>query len=195
MRPHKQTKVTMKLMSTFNPLKTHFYLQYWWEMSLGTGHLKSSVAYGSSKASLVSRWPWLCQRNTMSRAHPHLHQKVSWSLASCAALCIQETVTATQENGRHHWNWTSAEPLKCTSLSVRLRSRDGQKTSDWSTTVIYRGWHFICLWNDCMIAKKRISKMLRRYAVGKLGLRSFNNNKRNVFKKCVWEITFFPEMA
>ncbi|CAL8250963.1 unnamed protein product [Boreogadus saida] len=50
-----------------------------------------------------------------------------------------ETVTATQENGRHHWNWTSAEPLKCTSLSVRLRSRDGQKTSDWSTTVIYRG--------------------------------------------------------
>ncbi|CAL8345371.1 unnamed protein product [Lota lota] len=50
-----------------------------------------------------------------------------------------ETVTATQENGRHHLNWTSAEPLECTSLSVRLRSRDGQETSDWSDTQILQG--------------------------------------------------------
>ncbi|KAG7281493.1 hypothetical protein CRUP_012436 [Coryphaenoides rupestris] len=41
-------------------------------------------------------------------------------------------VTAPQENGQHLWKWTSTEPLECTSLSVRLRARDGQKTSDWS---------------------------------------------------------------
>ncbi|XP_008292288.1 LIF receptor subunit alpha a [Stegastes partitus] len=52
-----------------------------------------------------------------------------------------ETVSATvsQESGRHEWNWTSVEPLECTSLSVRIRSRDGQLTSDWSNTQILQG--------------------------------------------------------
>ncbi|XP_024131397.1 LIF receptor subunit alpha a [Oryzias melastigma] len=37
-------------------------------------------------------------------------------------------------SGRHEWKWTSAEPLECTSLSVRIRSRDGHATSEWSET-------------------------------------------------------------
>ncbi|KAL6113967.1 lifr [Pungitius sinensis] len=47
-----------------------------------------------------------------------------------------ETVSASvnQESGRHQWEWTSVEPLECTSLSVKIRSRDGQTTSDWSST-------------------------------------------------------------
>ncbi|XP_035234452.1 LIF receptor subunit alpha a [Anguilla anguilla] len=32
----------------------------------------------------------------------------------------------------HHFNWTSGVPLECTSHSVRLRSRDQQRSSDWS---------------------------------------------------------------
>ncbi|XP_068617092.1 LIF receptor subunit alpha a [Brachionichthys hirsutus] len=44
-----------------------------------------------------------------------------------------------QASGRHQWNGTSAEPLECTSLSVRIRSRDGQATSEWSDTQILQG--------------------------------------------------------
>ncbi|KAM3867442.1 LIF receptor subunit alpha a [Diretmus argenteus] len=49
------------------------------------------------------------------------------------------SVTVDQVSGRHQWNWTSVEPLKCTSLSVQLRSRDGQTTSEWSDTQILPG--------------------------------------------------------
>ncbi|XP_029018459.1 LIF receptor subunit alpha a [Betta splendens] len=42
-------------------------------------------------------------------------------------------------SGRHHWTWTSVEPLECTSLSVQVRSRDGQATSEWSSTQILQG--------------------------------------------------------
>nr|XP_033475566.1 LIF receptor subunit alpha a [Epinephelus lanceolatus] len=52
-----------------------------------------------------------------------------------------ETVPATvsQASGRHQWNWTSVEPLECTSLSIKIRSRDGQITSEWSDTQILQG--------------------------------------------------------
>ncbi|XP_023120208.2 LIF receptor subunit alpha a [Amphiprion ocellaris] len=49
------------------------------------------------------------------------------------------SVTVNQVSGRHEWNWTSVEPLECTSLSVRIRSRDEQMTSDWSDTQILQG--------------------------------------------------------
>ncbi|XP_034398438.1 LIF receptor subunit alpha a [Cyclopterus lumpus] len=49
------------------------------------------------------------------------------------------SVMVNQESGRHQWNWTSVEPLQCTSLSIRIRSRDGQATSDWSNTQILQG--------------------------------------------------------
>ncbi|XP_051924530.1 LIF receptor subunit alpha a isoform X1 [Hippocampus zosterae] len=41
--------------------------------------------------------------------------------------------------GRYEWNWTSAEPLECTSLSVRIRSREGTETSEWSAEQILQG--------------------------------------------------------
>lgn len=44
-----------------------------------------------------------------------------------------------QDNGRHQWTWTSVEPLECTSLSVKIRSRDGQTISDWSEPQILKG--------------------------------------------------------
>ncbi|CAJ1069097.1 LOW QUALITY PROTEIN: LIF receptor subunit alpha a [Xyrichtys novacula] len=49
------------------------------------------------------------------------------------------SVTADQVNGRHQWNWTAVEPLECTSLSVQIRSRDGQAISEWSNTQILQG--------------------------------------------------------
>lgn len=49
------------------------------------------------------------------------------------------SVTVNQASGWHQWNWTSVEPLECTSLSVRIRSRDGPATSDWSNTQILQG--------------------------------------------------------
>ncbi|KAI3372719.1 hypothetical protein L3Q82_023180 [Scortum barcoo] len=49
------------------------------------------------------------------------------------------SVTADLVNGRHQWNWTSIEPLECTSLSIQIRSRDGQRTSEWSNTQILHG--------------------------------------------------------
>ncbi|XP_061755601.1 LIF receptor subunit alpha a [Nerophis ophidion] len=48
-------------------------------------------------------------------------------------------VTINQSTGRYEWNWTSAEPLECTSLSVQIRSREGQTTSEWSDTYILQG--------------------------------------------------------
>ncbi|KAM4576252.1 LIF receptor subunit alpha a isoform 1-T2 [Odontesthes bonariensis] len=52
-----------------------------------------------------------------------------------------DTVSATvnQMSGHHAWNWTSVEPLECTSLSIKIRSRDGQTTSEWSETQILQG--------------------------------------------------------
>ncbi|KAF7660821.1 hypothetical protein LDENG_00274530 [Lucifuga dentata] len=49
------------------------------------------------------------------------------------------SVTMDQASGRHRWNWTSGEPLECTSLSIKIRSRDGQSTSGWSDTQILQG--------------------------------------------------------
>ncbi|XP_041643097.1 LIF receptor subunit alpha a [Cheilinus undulatus] len=49
------------------------------------------------------------------------------------------SVAVNQVSGRHQWNWTSAEPLECTSLSVKIRSRDKQATSEWSNTQILQG--------------------------------------------------------
>lgn len=53
----------------------------------------------------------------------------------------QETISVASNptSGRQQWNWTSAEPLECTSLSVQVRSRDGQSTSKWSDTLIHQG--------------------------------------------------------
>ncbi|CAL1615694.1 unnamed protein product [Knipowitschia caucasica] len=52
-----------------------------------------------------------------------------------------ETVTTTPDkaSGRHDFKWTSVEPLECTSLSVKVRSRIGQLTSDWSSMQIHQG--------------------------------------------------------
>ncbi|XP_053725931.1 LIF receptor subunit alpha a isoform X2 [Synchiropus splendidus] len=54
---------------------------------------------------------------------------------------FHETVSSSADSvtGRHMWNWTSLEPLECTSLSVRICSRDGARTSEWSNTQILRG--------------------------------------------------------
>ncbi|XP_054630299.1 LIF receptor subunit alpha a [Dunckerocampus dactyliophorus] len=48
-------------------------------------------------------------------------------------------VTVNQATGRYEWNWTSTEPLQCTSLSIRIRSREGQAMSEWSETQIHQG--------------------------------------------------------
>lgn len=54
---------------------------------------------------------------------------------------LYETVSPTvnEESGLHQWTWTSVEPLECTSLSVQIRSRDGQSTSEWSHTETLQG--------------------------------------------------------
>ncbi|KAM4578778.1 LIF receptor subunit alpha a [Fundulus diaphanus] len=44
-----------------------------------------------------------------------------------------------QDSGRHQWTWTSVEPLECTSLSVQIRSREGETTSEWSEPQILEG--------------------------------------------------------
>ncbi|XP_016898403.1 leukemia inhibitory factor receptor-like isoform X2 [Cynoglossus semilaevis] len=49
------------------------------------------------------------------------------------------SVPLDQVSGLQRWNWTSAEPLECTSLSVKVRSRDGQETSEWSNTQNLQG--------------------------------------------------------
>lgn len=51
-----------------------------------------------------------------------------------------ETLSVAAEVGqRHQFNWTSAEPLECTSLSFKLRSRSSEATSEWSSTQILQG--------------------------------------------------------
>ncbi|XP_041958390.1 LIF receptor subunit alpha a [Alosa sapidissima] len=49
-------------------------------------------------------------------------------------IVFNETVELSGEKnaGDCHWNWTSAVPLECTSLSVRIRSRDQLRVSNWS---------------------------------------------------------------
>ncbi|AWP07364.1 putative leukemia inhibitory factor receptor-like [Scophthalmus maximus] len=49
------------------------------------------------------------------------------------------SVTVNQVTGWHQRNWTSVEPLECTSLSIKIRSRDGETTSEWSDTQILQG--------------------------------------------------------
>nr|XP_046243813.1 LIF receptor subunit alpha a [Scatophagus argus]XP_046243814.1 LIF receptor subunit alpha a [Scatophagus argus]XP_046243815.1 LIF receptor subunit alpha a [Scatophagus argus] len=46
------------------------------------------------------------------------------------------SVSENQLSGQHQYNWTSVEPLECTSLSVKIRSRDGQTTSEWNTEIL-----------------------------------------------------------
>ncbi|XP_035999786.1 LIF receptor subunit alpha a [Fundulus heteroclitus] len=54
---------------------------------------------------------------------------------------FSDTVSAVvnQDSGRHQWTWTSVEPLECTSLSVQIRSREGETTSEWSEPQILEG--------------------------------------------------------
>ncbi|KAJ7994315.1 hypothetical protein DPEC_G00264600 [Dallia pectoralis] len=56
-------------------------------------------------------------------------------------LLLNETVFVKLDpgTGRHRWNWTSSVPLECTSLSVKVRSRDGQDVSEWSPQEILPG--------------------------------------------------------
>ncbi|XP_071011993.1 LIF receptor subunit alpha a isoform X1 [Oncorhynchus clarkii lewisi] len=56
-------------------------------------------------------------------------------------MVLNETVGVTedQSTGKHQWNWTSPVPLECTSLSVKVRSRDGQDVSEWSSQQILPG--------------------------------------------------------
>uniref|UniRef100_A0A665T1H9 Leukemia inhibitory factor receptor-like n=1 Tax=Echeneis naucrates TaxID=173247 RepID=A0A665T1H9_ECHNA len=49
------------------------------------------------------------------------------------------SVAVDQASGLHQWNWTSVEPLECTSLSIKIRSRDKHMTSEWSNTQILQG--------------------------------------------------------
>uniref|UniRef100_H3C7F2 LIF receptor subunit alpha a n=1 Tax=Tetraodon nigroviridis TaxID=99883 RepID=H3C7F2_TETNG len=58
------------------------------------------------------------------------------------SFCVlQETISVPPNpiNGQHQWTWTSAEPLMCTSLSIKVRSRDGQRTSEWSSVLVEGG--------------------------------------------------------
>ncbi|MEQ2284158.1 hypothetical protein AMECASPLE_018649, partial [Ameca splendens] len=52
-----------------------------------------------------------------------------------------DTVSAVlnQDGGQHQWTWTSVEPLECTSLSVKVRSREGKTISEWSEPQILEG--------------------------------------------------------
>ncbi|XP_011613799.2 LIF receptor subunit alpha a [Takifugu rubripes] len=51
-----------------------------------------------------------------------------------------KTISVPLISGRHQWTWTSAEPLECTSLSIKVRARDGQRASEWSNTQIHQGY-------------------------------------------------------
>uniref|UniRef100_A0A8C6LZ44 LIF receptor subunit alpha a n=1 Tax=Nothobranchius furzeri TaxID=105023 RepID=A0A8C6LZ44_NOTFU len=46
------------------------------------------------------------------------------------------SATVNRASGEYRFIWTSDVPLECTSLSVGVRSRDGQKTSEWSQNQI-----------------------------------------------------------
>ncbi|XP_067088036.1 LIF receptor subunit alpha a isoform X1 [Osmerus mordax] len=53
---------------------------------------------------------------------------------------FNETVEAKPDaDGRFRWNWTSEEPLECTSLSVTVRARSADEISDWSRPEILAG--------------------------------------------------------
>lgn len=58
-------------------------------------------------------------------------------------LFSQETVelNSGKNAGECHWSWTSEVPLECTSLSVRIRSRDLLRVSDWSPLQTTEGRH------------------------------------------------------
>lgn len=63
-----------------------------------------------------------------------------WHSSSYKGVCaLQETISVPLISGRHQWTWTSAEPLECTSLSIKVRARDGQRASEWSDTQIHQG--------------------------------------------------------
>ncbi|XP_037114607.1 LIF receptor subunit alpha a [Syngnathus acus] len=68
----------------------------------------------------------------------------------------QVQATLNQTTGRYEWNWTSAEPLECTSLSVRIRSRRGAVTSEWSSTQILQGNDLPTIANYQMYPEERI---------------------------------------
>uniref|UniRef100_A0A3P8Z0K1 Fibronectin type-III domain-containing protein n=1 Tax=Esox lucius TaxID=8010 RepID=A0A3P8Z0K1_ESOLU len=56
-------------------------------------------------------------------------------------IVLNETVFVklNLSTGRYQRNWTSPVPLECTSLSVKVRSRDGQDVSEWSPQQILPG--------------------------------------------------------
>lgn len=88
-----------------------------------------------------------------------------WLILSVFSVhSLQDTVSATMNHvtGLHQWNWTSVEPLECTSLSIKIRSRDGQATSEWSKTQILQGQldsNFTCisLWKSLIRKNKNPS--------------------------------------
>ncbi|XP_012684063.1 LIF receptor subunit alpha a [Clupea harengus] len=59
-------------------------------------------------------------------------------------IVFNETVElSTGKNaGDCHWNWTSTVPLECTSHSVRIRSRDLLRVSEWSPLQTTEGSDF-----------------------------------------------------
>ncbi|XP_077570889.1 leukemia inhibitory factor receptor-like [Stigmatopora nigra] len=48
-------------------------------------------------------------------------------------------LSANESGGRQEWEWTSPEPLECTSLSVQIRSREGAATGAWSAPAVLPG--------------------------------------------------------
>lgn len=63
-----------------------------------------------------------------------------WQSSSYKGVCaLQKTISVPLISGRHQWTWTSAEPLECTSLSIKVRTRDGERASEWSNTQIHQG--------------------------------------------------------
>uniref|UniRef100_A0A3B5LKC0 Fibronectin type-III domain-containing protein n=1 Tax=Xiphophorus couchianus TaxID=32473 RepID=A0A3B5LKC0_9TELE len=66
---------------------------------------------------------------------------ISWfgGEATTFDLIILRTEFNETDGGRHQWTWTSVEPLECTSLSVKIRSRDGITKSEWSEPQILKG--------------------------------------------------------
>lgn len=63
-----------------------------------------------------------------------------WHSNSYKGVCaLQKTISVPLISGRHQWTWTSDEPLECTSLSIKVRARDGERASEWSNTQIHQG--------------------------------------------------------
>uniref|UniRef100_A0A4W6C5R5 LIF receptor subunit alpha a n=1 Tax=Lates calcarifer TaxID=8187 RepID=A0A4W6C5R5_LATCA len=100
------------------------------------------------KMSLVYPRRSTCQPTHIHSSYPYLGweeqpQRLTSSILRTEfnEIVFYETVSvmANQVSGLHQFTWTSAEPLECTSLSVKIRSRDGQTTSEWSNTEILQG--------------------------------------------------------